>query len=120
MKDPHAKTGGQVSVSGRFVERWKDEQNRWCYLVATGSGESDQVIVRAPRYKGEIEFIKGEKMDVYGVDAEPLEEKTETGLTVYKLQIDAEMINLVCYNTKVYEVEMFDAEKANKVEKKKK
>ena len=53
-------------------------------------------------------------MEVYGAFAEPVEEKTETGLTLYKLVIDAEMINGLCYNTDVHEVDMYDPAEVNK------
>lgn len=114
MQNPAAMTEQQVYLKGQFIESWQDDDHRWNYVISTGKGESDQVIIRAPSWKPKLDFIKSDKLEVYGAFAEPVEEKTETGLTLYKLVIDAEMINGLCYNTDVHEVDMYDPAEINK------
>ena len=108
MQDPAAMTGQQVYVKGQFIESWQDDDHRWNYVISTGKGESDQVIIRAPSWQPKLDFVKSDKLEVYGAFAEPVEEKTETGLTLYRLVIDAEMINGLCYNTTQHTLDLYD------------
>ncbi|MBQ8654454.1 MAG: Ig-like domain-containing protein [Clostridia bacterium] len=110
MKDPAAMTGRQVTVEGRLREAYRDEDGRWCYVVATKGSNENEVIVRAPRGRGKLEYISGDKITVLGAFAEPLLETTETGLKLYKLVVDIEKAGLVYYNANVYEIDMYQPE----------
>ena len=102
-------TGEQVTVEGIFREAYQEE-GRWCYVVATRNRTEDTVILRAPANKELIEYIPGDKVQVCGAFAEPLQETTETGLTLYRLMVDIEKIGLICYNTNVFRVDMYQPE----------
>ena len=105
MENPPAMTGEQVTVEGIFREAYQ-ENGRWCYVVATWNRTEDTVILRAPANKELIEYIPGDKVQVCGAFAEPLQETTGTGLTLYRLVVDIEKIGLICYNTNVIKVDM--------------
>ena len=109
MENPPAMTGEQVTVEGIFREAYQEE-GRWCYVVATRNRTEDTVILRAPANKELIEYIPGDKVQVCGAFAEPLQETTETGLTLYRLMVDIEKIGLICYNTNVFRVDMYQPE----------
>ncbi|MGN1020176.1 MAG: Ig-like domain-containing protein [Aristaeellaceae bacterium] len=109
MENPPAMTGEQVTVEGIFREAYQ-EDGCWCYVVATRNRTEDTVILRAPKGKELIEYIPGDKVEVCGAFAEPLQETTETGLTLYRLVVDIEKIGLICYNTNVITVNMYQPE----------
>ena len=79
-------------------------------MVATKGSNENEVIVRAPRGRGKLEYISGDKITVLGAFAEPLLETTETGLKLYKLVVDIEKAGLVYYNANVYEIDMYQPE----------
>lgn len=110
MKDPAAMTGQPVTVTGVYVDRYKDEDGRWCYVVATKGQRDEQVTLRAPRNRNDIEYIQGDKVTVQGVFGEPLKRTNEAGLVWYDLVIDIEKIGYICYNTNVYEIDMYEPE----------
>lgn len=61
----------------------------------------------SPAGKKQLELYKGDKVEACGVYAEPLAGKTATGLTLYKIILDAELINEACCNNKVTDVQLY-------------
>ena len=110
MQDAAAMTGQQVTVTGRYVDRYLDEENRWCYVVATRGQRDEQVTIRAPKGKDDIEYILGDKVTVQGTFGEPLQKTNDAGLVWYEPVIDIEKIGYICYNTDVYKIDMYEPE----------
>ena len=110
MQDPAALAGQPVTVTGKYIDRYMDEENRWCYVIATKGQRDDQITIRAPRDKDDIEYIQGDKVTVQGMFGEPLKKTNDAGLVWYEPVIDIEKIGFVCYNTDVYKIDMYEPE----------